>query len=110
MSIGKRILLSIPLGWIIAIVLMLIAFNIENKDLAKILMWNLGLFMALAGNGPLLGYDAQGHPMYEGTPVHWLFALLGFASSFVIYPVLAFLALTVVKNFYSRKKTPLSEF
>ncbi len=102
MTIGKRILLSITTGWLVAGILILIAFSLGSKKIAAILLWNVGLFMILAGNGPLLGYDAQGNPMYEGTPVHLFFGFLGLLSGFLIYPLIVFLILSIANKFYSR--------
>lgn len=102
MTTGKRILLSIPIGWLVAAILLVIALNIESRTIAAILMWNVYLFVALAGNGPLLGYDAQGNPMYEGTPVHAVFGLLGALSGFLIYPAIAFVVLSIVNQFYPK--------
>lgn len=87
-----------------AIVLILFGTNIDNKTVSSILLWNVSFFIALAGNGPLLGYDQQGNPMYEGTPVHVFFALFGFASGFLIYPIFVFLILTIVDKLYLTKK------
>lgn len=103
MSVEKRILLSIFAGWLIAGALIFIAFIAASKKIAMILLWNVGLFVALAGNGPLLGYDAQGNPMYEGTPVHFVFGLLGILSGFLIYPMIVFVILSVAGNFYPKK-------
>jgi hypothetical protein len=114
MSLGAKFSLSIMIGWsiiigwAIACFLLIISFSIENQQLTAILLWNVKLFAALAGNGPLLGYDAQGNPMYEGTPILIFFALIGVLSSFVIYPIILFLILTLInkvkgRNFESEK-------
>ncbi len=96
MTVGKRILLAIVCGCFFATLLLLIAFTIEMPDkLRGVLLWNVGVFVRLAGNGPLLGYDEQGNPMYEGTPVHLIFGLIGVISTFPIYSVIFFIIFTV---------------
>ena len=104
MTLGSKINLSIFIGWLVAGILILTALNIENEKISAIMLWNVAIIGALAGNGPLLGYDAQGNPMYEGTPVHLIFAFLGLASSFLIYPIVVFLILTVINKHRLRKK------
>lgn len=110
MSIGNKIILSVIIGWIFAGIITFTALNIENETIVAILLWNVGLFVVLAGKGPLLGYDEQGNPMYEGTPVHIIFAIFGFVSSFLIYPIMVFLILTVINKIYPQKMNSISEF
>jgi hypothetical protein len=69
-----------------------------------ILLWNVTFFVRLAGNGPLLGYDEQGNPMYEGTPVHAFFALIGILSTFPIYSIVFFVGFTIKDIFKTKKK------
>lgn len=92
-----------------AIVLILFGTNIDNKTVSSILLWNVSVFIALAGNGPLLGHDTQENPMYEGTPVHLIFGLFGLASGFLIYPIFVFLLLTIVDKLYLSKKNNSQE-
>ena len=110
MSVGKRILFSTIIGWIIAGIITLTAFNVKNEIILAVLLWNVGFFVALAGNGPILGYDQQGNPMYEGTPVHIIFAIFGFASSFLIYPIIVFLILTIVNKLNPTKMEYINKF
>ena len=95
---------AILIGWTIAVSLLVIGSKIENTQILKILLWNVHFFAALAGNGPLLGYDVQGNPMYEGTPVHLFFGFVGILSSFTIYPIILFLVFNLVSKI-KRKNT-----
>ena len=96
MSLGKRILLGIIFGCAFAAILLWSAFNLEMPTRVKnILLWNVSFFVKLAGNGPLLGYDQQGNPMYEGTPVHILFYLIGIISTFPYYSIIFFLLVSI---------------
>jgi len=81
---------SLVVGTLITIVVTLLAFANPQSGLSGILLWQVPLFVRLAGNGPLLGYDAAGQPMYEGTPVHLLFGLIGLAAGVPIYTVATF--------------------
>lgn len=104
MRLGLKIFLSIVIGWIVTIVLLKVGFNVEHKLLSAVLLWNVKFFILLAGNGPFLGYDTQGNPMYEGTPVHLFFALIGIVSGFIIYPTILFLILTLIYRIKNKNK------
>jgi hypothetical protein len=55
------------------------------------ILWQVDLMHWLVGPGPLLGYDSNGKPQYEGTPVHILAAYLGLLIGFLIYAVIIFI-------------------
>lgn len=96
MALWLRITISIVFGGAVALVLILAAGSGElSQPVKDALLWNVNLFVKMAGNGPLLGYDAQGNPRYEGTPVHMFFALLGLASTFPIYMVITYIILSI---------------
>lgn len=91
MSLGKRIFLGIFFGCAFATLILLAAFNLDlPPKVSQILLWNVRFFAKLAGNGPLLGYDQQGNPIYEGTPVHLFFGLVGIISTFPYYSIVFF--------------------
>jgi hypothetical protein len=96
MRSGAQIAVSLLSGWAIYLIFLAIVFEsfiAISKPAASVPLWNVTLFVAVAGNGPLLGYDTSGNPMYEGTPVHLVFALVGLSSGFCFYPTLIFVGL-----------------
>lgn len=98
MLVGKRIWLSIVIAWSIKLIPLLLVIFFDNEvtvTILKIANFDAVNMLKLAGTGPLLGYDQQGQPMYEGTPVHIIFALVGFLSGFIIYPCIIFVFLSV---------------
>ena len=98
MHLWVKILVSLIGGWLLAGSLLLLAFYLDDPYWSPVLLWHSEPFSRLAGNGPLLGYDAAGKALYEGTPVHLLFGIIGAFIGFVVYPVLTFLVLVVVDN------------
>jgi hypothetical protein len=72
-------------------------------NLSKNLLWQSNIMVSLVGSGPILGYDASGRPMYEGTPVHMLAAYLGLLLGIVVYTLIFYLLLNKRKQF--RKTT-----
>jgi hypothetical protein len=91
-------------GIIITTGLTYAAFSIDNANMSRILLWQVTLLTKLAGPGPLLGYDDQGNPMYEGTPVHMFAALFGILMGVPIYSTLSFIALSLLAR---RKRSSL---
>jgi hypothetical protein len=79
----KTIVISI----ICSIVLSAVQIYIGLKFF-PILLWQVRIFLFIAGKGPILGYDAQGNPLYEGTPVHELAAYFGIFVGFLIYSLI----------------------
>ena len=104
MSTLKLIFVSILIGILVTAALTWAAFSIEDERMSRVLLWQLKPMMYLAGPGPLLGYDAQGNPMYEGTPVHIIFGFLGLLLGVPIYSILSFVVLWVLRR--SRSKAP----
>jgi len=51
----------------------------------RTVLWPYGLLMSLAGRGPNIGSPEQ--PLYEGTPVHLLAAVVGLMLSWLFYSV-----------------------
>lgn len=80
------------------------AFSIENKKVSGALMWQAAIPVYLVGPGPLLGYDEQGNPKYEGTPVHVLAGLAGLLLGVPIYSAISYFVLRAGTR--SRSKDP----
>jgi hypothetical protein len=76
----KRICFSL-LGAIIVSALQLMA---ASQFSTKVL-WQATLMHRFVGKGPILGYDSQGQPMYEGTPVHLISAITGLLIGLIVY-------------------------
>lgn len=105
MSLGKRIFLGIIFGCAFAAILLFVFFNLETPPkVLKILLWNIFFIAKLAGNGPILGYDNQGNPIYEGTSVHLLFGLIGMVSTFPYYSFIFFVFISIWDKLRSGKK------
>lgn len=94
---------SIIAGFLFAGVLLLIGVNTATEEIRSVLLWHWKPIYSLAGNGPLLGHTADGTPIYEGTPVHVLFGLLGMFAGFMIYPVSIFIIWSLVDKFRSKQ-------
>ena len=104
MSTLKLIFVSTLVGIFITAALTWAAFSIEDDQVSRVLLWQLKPVMYLAGTGPLLGYDAQGNPIYEGTPVHIIFGFLGLLLGVPIYAVISFVVLWSLRRL--RMKAP----
>lgn len=103
MKLWVRIGISVLTGWSFYTMVLLIAGSAEiSETVNSWLLWHVPAVVALAGNGPILGHDANGAPIYEGTPVHFAFFIIGLASGFGIYPLIVFSALTVWSRIKAR--------
>ena len=103
MKLRVRVGIAVLIGWAFYTMLLLTAGSAEiSESIKSWLLWNVPAFVALAGNGPILGQDANGAPIYEGTPVHFLFFIIGLTSGFGIYPLIVFGALTIWSRIKAR--------
>lgn len=93
MSRSKTLFASVAGGFVIATMLHVAFFLVENKTIAGALLWQDTLFVYLTGPGPLLGHDDQGNPHYEGTPILALILPVGYLVSVGIYSLMTFLFL-----------------
>jgi len=76
--------------------------SVGKLELSRAILWNATLLIYLVGPGPLLGYDAQGNPLYEGTPVHAVAGYFGLALGVPVYSGVSYLILRFVEP---RRKT-----
>jgi hypothetical protein len=100
---SKLILLSLICGAVVTVVLTWTAFSIDNKKVSRVLLWQDTILMYLVGPGPLLGHDAQGNRMYEGTPIHTLILPVGFLLSIPIYSACGYL---ILRASFGRRADP----
>jgi hypothetical protein len=98
----KIILKSVLCGIVITILLVCISLLIENKIISRILLSPIAILQYLAGEPPILGYDNQGNPFYEGTPLDFFIAIFGIILCIPLYSAISFLALVVINH---KKKT-----
>jgi hypothetical protein len=94
-----RILISLIGGWTIAAILLVFVRYFDNDNLTAVLLWHWGPIYSLAGNGPLLGYRPDGTPLYEGTPIHLVFGLIGYLAGFLIYPIIIYLVWSAIAKY-----------
>ncbi|MGH9796228.1 MAG: hypothetical protein ACRD5G_15790 [Candidatus Acidiferrales bacterium] len=80
-------------GVLITSLLTWVGFSSGSRVVFWLFAWHVALMVKLVGPGPLLGYDKYSNPMYEGTPIHMLAALLGMSLGFLVYWLLSFLVL-----------------
>ena len=102
MSGSKLVSLSLLCGIVITGVVTWIALSIGNEKISTVLLWNVVILVRLAGRGPLLGYDAEGNPMHEGTPVHLLAGVFGLLLGIPIYSVVSYFVLRAITCSKSR--------
>ena len=101
-KIGK----SIFIGWLGQILLLVPFFIFESKPpsgISNILGWNFLLVRWWTGPQPLLGYDKNGQPMYEGTPADIFFFAFAVLIGLIVYPLIVFLIFSVID--WRRNKT-----
>jgi hypothetical protein len=55
----------------------------------------------LVGPGPILGYDEQGNPTYEGTPVHVIAGFIGLLLGVPIYSMISYYVLWAIMRLRS---------
>jgi hypothetical protein len=103
MNLSAKILFSILAGLFLAGVLLVLAIYLKDPYWSQVLVWHWKPIYSLAGNGPLLGYNSAGEPIYEGTPIHFLFNLIGALAGFVIYPIL-FSLIAVIESFLRKRR------
>ncbi len=55
------------------------------------ILWQVNTMLWFVGPGPLLGYDSNGKPLYEGTPVHLVAGIFGLLFGVVVYAVIIYI-------------------
>jgi hypothetical protein len=83
----KALAISISLAILLTAIQFLAAIKISSSILWQVttVQWSVALFL---GPGPLLGYDASGQPMYEGTPIHMVAAYIGLLFGAIVYSII----------------------
>lgn len=94
MSREKSLAFSVVAALVITSALSWIGFSIDNRTVARILLWQYAIpAWLVAPGGPLLYVDAQGTPHYEGSPMLLLIFPVGFLLGILIYTVLSYVLL-----------------
>lgn len=80
-------------GIVISSLLTLAGLSSGSRVAFWVLAWHVAFVVKLVGPGPLLGHDAQGNPIHEGTALHSLAALIGMLLGLLLYSLLSFVVL-----------------
>ncbi len=104
MSRSKLVVWSIVCGVIITVALIRASASIGNDRVSRVLLWQAAILVYLVGQGPLLAYDAQGEPIYEGSPVGMLAGFVGLLLGIPIYSVVSYFVPRAITG--SRSKGP----
>ena len=94
----KRILLAFAIGVLATAVLFALSFTADSfgfTSLANGLLWQNRL---LQNFSPLGNIGTPEHPVYEGTPLNFLAFLASVPLGIVIYSVMAYAALFMVRR------------
>jgi len=97
MTAAGRVALSFLCGVLLTAATTAAGMAVESRVVARVLMWQVMLLSllhdALLGPGPVLYHDAQGRPVYEGTPVMFFVFGLGVLMGVPIYTCLSYAVL-----------------
>jgi len=102
----KLILKSVLCGVLLTILLFYIALLIKNRTVSQILLLPMALLQYKAGEPPILGYDNQGNPMYEGTPLDIFIIIFGLLLCIPFYSIISFFVFLLINH---KKKKRLAE-
>jgi hypothetical protein len=94
----KRILLAFAIGVLATAVLFALSFAADFfgfTSLANGLLWQNTLLQSFA---PLGNMGTPEHPVYEGTPLNFLAFLASVPLGIVVYSVMAYAALSMVRR------------
>ena len=94
----KRILLAFAIGVLATAVLFALSFAADSfgfTSLANGLLWQNTL---LQSSAPLGNMGTPEHPVYEGTPLNFLAFLASVPLGIVVYSVMAYAALSMVRR------------
>lgn len=98
----KLIVKSIICGIAVTVLAIFTSVLAGNKIVSSILLSPLFILNHLMGPHPVLGYDAQGNPMYEGTPIDGIVILFGLFLCIPFYSIISFLIFLAINQ---KKKT-----
>lgn len=93
----KRILLAFAIGVLVTAALFALSFTVESlgfTSLANGLLWQNALLQSFA---PLGNIGTAEHPVYEGTPLNFLAFLASIPLGIVIYSLVGYVALSMVR-------------
>ena len=94
----KRIFLAFAIGVLATAILFALSFAADSfgfTSLANGLLWQNTLLQSFA---PLDNMGTPEHPVYEGTPLNFLAFLASVPLGIVVYSVLAYAALSMVRR------------
>ena len=94
MSRPKSFFTSVVAALFITSALSSIGFSLDNRTVARILLWQYAIpAWLVAPGGPLLYVDGKGTPHYEGSPMLLLIFPVGFLLGILFYTVAVYFLL-----------------
>ena len=103
----KLVLISILSGTLLTAVLTMIAIDCDKRSncdgrIGAAALWQVNLLNQIIPPGPIMGYGADGQPIYEGSPLYILILFAGILSGIPIYTILVYLILWLNCKFFNR--------
>ena len=91
---SHRLALSALIGIVVTLLLLVLAFTVDDRDLAQAIFWQNTLIQ-----NAITGYNigTVEKPVVEGTPINILAFLASIPLGFLIYGAIAYVVLTLVR-------------
>lgn len=94
----RKVVVAIAIGIMVTLALLGLEFAADAlgyPGIARVLFWHNSVLQSFV---PLYNIGSAAHPVYEGTPLNFLAFCASIPLGFVIYGVLAYVALRFVRG------------